>query len=831
MGRLQEPSSSFFQGKPIAFHSGAAGFLLIAAVIVVTLLTLARFRLDAEMRAAVTTQSMAKSVNLTFEGLIDTIDIALRASADEITRQMAAGQADGPAITRYLEKRKEGLNHVSVLRGINERGEVVYGEGILSPLVNNMDRDYFIHLRDHPNAGLFIAKPIIGRIAKKWVWLFARRINRPGGAFGGVVYALVNIDELNNIIAPVTMPAGSSIALRDADLGLLVRHTFDGPNPFPIGDQQLSAPFLDSLKANPQEGTFVSDDTSIDKNSRIYSYQHNSKYGFLVSVGVSHKAVLADWRKEIWGATALVAIFILVTMAYLRLVYSARRRQEMDMAVLEANQAALRMAQQIAGLFEFTYNLQTDKWTSSSIPEIDSYNKSNDKLWLERIISECRAVIQAYNRAKYEQLLTLNHEYSIVYPGDNQKHWVQVKGNLELDAEGVPLILHGTIHDISERKQTEARLTREAVRYQFLLKTASDGIHVLDEEGNLIEASDSFWRMLAYAPEYPPSFHVTDWDAELSRENFKEKITSLIAEPLVFETKHRRADGSLFDVEINCHGVEFEGKKYLYASSRDITERKALESNLKRINAELEDFAYVASHDLRQPLRMVTSYLGLIEKRLAPEMTDEIKTFLAYAVGGAKRMDRLISDLLQYSRTGRICESAINPLGEVVADALLNLTEAIRDADAAISVADDLPTLVGDPMELARLFENLIGNAIKYRAPGRPVRIGVGWSRRGKDYLLWVKDNGTGIAETDYDRAFMIFQRMVPKDSCEGTGMGLAICKKIVEHHGGRIWIESVVGEGSSFFMIFPNASVTSSTNESDNGQNMATYVRSSSEV
>jgi len=218
----------------------------------------------------------------------------------------------------------------------------------------------------------------------------------------------------------------------------------------------------------------------------------------------------------------------------------------------------------------------------------------------------------------------------------------------------------------------------------------------------------------------------------------------------------------------------------------------------------LEQFAYVASHDLRQPLRMVSSYLNLIEKRIGPQLSDDIKQYLGFAVGGAKQMDRLILDLLEYSRTGRTKSMVAVPLAEAVSRARLNLTVAIREIDADLVVADTLPTVTGDATELARLFQNLIGNAVKYRAPERRPRVEVDCRRQGREWVLSVKDNGIGMAPENHDRAFGIFQRLVAPTDYEGTGIGLAVCKKIVEHHGGRIWIESALDQGCTFFVALP---------------------------
>lgn len=251
-----------------------------------------------------------------------------------------------------------------------------------------------------------------------------------------------------------------------------------------------------------------------------------------------------------------------------------------------------------------------------------------------------------------------------------------------------------------------------------------------------------------------------------------------------------------------------------WAFGLDLTERREAEKalaekaqQLEAVNAELEQFAYVASHDLRQPLRTVSSYLGLIEKSLQPEsLTDDIKSFLGFAVNGAKRMDDLILGLLEYSRTGKTSELVAAPLSKVIHNAMVNLTVAIDENKAEIVVSDSLPTIKGDPTELTRLFQNLIGNAVKYHASGKHPKIGIDCRRQGGEWLISVRDNGIGIAPKDRDRAFAIFQRLVPQNEYEGTGIGLAVCKKIIDHHGGRIWVESEVDVGSTFFVALPTS-------------------------
>ncbi|TAN48995.1 MAG: hypothetical protein EPN26_12010 [Rhodospirillales bacterium] len=231
--------------------------------------------------------------------------------------------------------------------------------------------------------------------------------------------------------------------------------------------------------------------------------------------------------------------------------------------------------------------------------------------------------------------------------------------------------------------------------------------------------------------------------------------------------------------------------------------------DLERSNKELEQYAYVASHDLRQPLRMVSSYLTLIERKMGSDLTEEMKTFIGFAVDGAKKMDVLIHDLLEYSRIGKSgIELKTVDLTKVVEETLFSLQESIEAAKAEVRVADQLPAVVGNPVELGRLFQNLLGNAVKYKAPGRQPKIEIGGKEEGSGWIVWVRDNGIGIDPRHHERAFGIFQRLVSKEVYEGTGIGLAVCRKIVERHGGRIWVESA-GEdrGCCFFFTLQGES------------------------
>jgi len=231
---------------------------------------------------------------------------------------------------------------------------------------------------------------------------------------------------------------------------------------------------------------------------------------------------------------------------------------------------------------------------------------------------------------------------------------------------------------------------------------------------------------------------------------------------------------------------------------------KRMTIDLERSNTELQQFAYVASHDLTEPLRMVVSYLELLTDRAREKLGDEEKEFIGYAADGARRMQTLIHDLLAYARVDtRGRPLAPTDCERVLASVLSNLKVAIEETHTVIE-HDPLPVVQGDAVQLTQVFQNLIGNAIKFHGKDSP-RIQISAKRENEEcWLFQVKDNGIGIDPKNFPRIFVLFQRLHTRQEYPGTGMGLAICKKIIERHGGKIWVESKHGEGTTFFFTIP---------------------------
>jgi len=242
----------------------------------------------------------------------------------------------------------------------------------------------------------------------------------------------------------------------------------------------------------------------------------------------------------------------------------------------------------------------------------------------------------------------------------------------------------------------------------------------------------------------------------------------------------------------------------LKALNEDLEQRvveRTLE--LKRSNEDLEQFAYVASHDLQEPLRMINNYMQLLRQRHKDQLDPSALEFIGFALDGAKRMQQLIQDLLAYSRVGTHGKELVPTRCEdALGDALANLQIAIEESGAEVT-HDPLPMVMGDAVQLTQLFQNLIGNAVKFRGEAAP-KIHVGVLRKGAEWEVAVRDNGIGIAEQDFQRIFIVFQRLHSREKYAGTGIGLSVCKKIVERHGGHIWVESKLGKGTTFHFTIP---------------------------
>ena len=388
-------------------------------------------------------------------------------------------------------------------------------------------------------------------------------------------------------------------------------------------------------------------------------------------------------------------------------------------------------------------------------------------------------------------------------------------------AEGI--LVTAAIRDISVRKEAEEHLARMEGRYRGLLEAAPDAMVVVNQAGDIVLLNVQAEKQFGYHRD------------ELVGQRMKNIIPAGFAERLIadalrsaedalaqqigtgIELTARRKDGSEFPIEIMLSPLESAEGILVTAAIRDITMRKVAEAHLlykveelNRSNEELGQFAYIASHDLQEPLRMVASYTQLLARRYKGKLDSDADEFITFAVDGANRMQRLIQDLLAYSRVGTKGKELLQTSSEDALErSLLNLRAAIADSGALVT-HDPLPSVLADEMQLVQLFQNLVGNAIKYQRAGTP-KIHISASKNGgTKWTFSVRDNGLGIDPQYFERIFVMFQRLHKREEFAGTGIGLAICKKIVERHGGTISVESQPGQGSNFLFALDGSEMKS---------------------
>jgi PAS domain S-box-containing protein len=359
----------------------------------------------------------------------------------------------------------------------------------------------------------------------------------------------------------------------------------------------------------------------------------------------------------------------------------------------------------------------------------------------------------------------------------------------------------------------ELKLREGEERYRDLFENANDVIFSLDLSGSFRSVNKAAERVTGYSRGELLRLNIADLVAPAQRARVEELILEPTggAGPIPHELDIVTKSGGRVVLDVSTR-LEFQGglPASIQAIARDVTERKQAEKRLAeqaeelgRSNTELEHFAYVASHDLQEPLRVVSSYIGLLVRRYQGRLDADAEEFIGYALDGVKRMQQLITDLLAYSRVStQRRESGQVDCELVLAEALRNLAPRIEQNSATVT-HDPMPSVAGDAAQLLRLFQNLVGNAIKFRGAAPP-RVHVGATRDGEKWVFSVRDNGIGIHPQDVKRIFMIFERAHADKSYPGTGIGLAISKRIVERHRGRIWVDSQPGNGSTFWFTIP---------------------------
>jgi PAS domain S-box-containing protein len=392
--------------------------------------------------------------------------------------------------------------------------------------------------------------------------------------------------------------------------------------------------------------------------------------------------------------------------------------------------------------------------------------------------------------------------------------WVKETARAAKESEG-NIVIYTVCEDITERKEAEKALKESEIKFRKLFDQATDSLTLteLNDDCTIskyIDVNKVTTERLGYTKD--ELLNMRPLDIYLDHSSiFKNTSVMLEKGYSISENIQVTKDGRQIPVELNTTLFKLRGKNIVLSISRDISERKRREQHLKEVinelkrsNDELQSFAYITSHDLQEPLRTIASFAQLIKRRYQDRLDSDADEFIDFMVDGASRMKEMIQGLLDYSRVGTQghefkefqAKSALNY-------ALSNLGTAIAEVNAEIT-SDPLPVIFADKDQIIRVFQNLIGNALKFRKEGVQPKIHVSARKEDNEYIFSVSDNGIGLEVQYSDKIFEVFKRLHTIDEYQGAGIGLAIVKRIIDRHGGRIWVESELGKGSTFYFTLP---------------------------
>jgi PAS domain S-box-containing protein len=380
------------------------------------------------------------------------------------------------------------------------------------------------------------------------------------------------------------------------------------------------------------------------------------------------------------------------------------------------------------------------------------------------------------------------------------------------DTSGKLVAISTIARDVTEHRKAEEKIRLANIYNRSLIEASLDPLVTIGHDGKITDVNTSTELVTGYSRDELIGTDFTNYftEPEIAKKGYQEVFKEGFVSDYALEIRHR--NGSITSVLYNSSVYKDESGAVIgiFAAARDITERKKAEIILKLkleelalSNAELEQFAYVSSHDLQESLRMISSYLQLLQRRYEGNIDEKADKYIHFAVDGAFRMQNLINDLLEFSRvTTRAGETTPTDCELVLNQVLSNLDLYIKENRATVSYGH-LPEVMADNIQLAQVFQNLIINGIKFHSEEAP-QICIAAEKKAKEWVFSVQDNGIGIDPQYFERIFEVFKRLHNKEEYPGTGIGLAVCKKIIEKHSGRIWVESELGRGSTFYFTLP---------------------------
>lgn len=833
--------------------------LLASVLAVVAIIYLHQHALNRQMEA---TRSLAASVVQTIDGMMNNIDYALQISIDELEHQIKEGGPEKESINQFLIRQQQRFPHIDLLRATNAQGETIYGKDVdPNQRASLAEREYFKILRNNPSAGMVIAEPVIGKLSQKWIWLMAGRVNNPDQSFGGLAYASMFVDDLVKRFEQIPLQSGSAISLRDRNMRLVARSTFNGSETIPIGDSTLSDDFKSALSKSITHGSYVNGTTSTDGISRIYSYQRSAKYDFTILVGIPLAVATAEWQRQSFGVALLLALFLSGIYLYTRLLgrsweqsilretLATREEERTLLKTLLHNIPDLVWLKNPEGIF-IAANAQFEHLVGK--PETEIIGRSDYDL-----VDKAQAdLFRDNDRLALEAGSPVQNEEEVVFASDGRRALLRTTKTSVRAIDGRLIGILGIAHDISESRQQEEVLQqaleerrlaeaelqrmnqelekrvrtqtgylREANKKlldtQFAMDSVGIGITWADPKtGRFIYANRYHANYLGYSVEEFLHLRVSDIDIHYPPHTFA-NMSAKIREQghIQFETLQRTKDGRLRPVEMTVyyHDGDDEDSGRLIAFMSDITRRKEAE----RAQTEAREAAEVAnkakseflanmSHEIRTPLTAILglNYLLLNECK-QPDQTLKLEKIQT----SGKHLLSIINDILDLSKieAGKFelernnfhISQLLDHVGSIIRDTAIS-----KEIELTIDSGNVPDWLTGDVTRLRQALLNFAGNAVKFTDRGSVVMraLVVAQNNENVRVRIEVADTGIGLTAEQQAKLFQDFQQADNSTSRKfgGTGLGLALTKRLVELMGGTVGVESIEGEGSTFWLEVP---------------------------
>jgi PAS domain S-box-containing protein len=735
------------------------------------------------------------------EDLFHATDLGVYAIIDEIALERSRGPLENARLEEVIHREERRQSEVFAFRIFGPNGILKHGTSNAADVNGDVSRqDDFVYMRDHQDCDFRISEPQIGPVTGQWIIVSARRLSNVDGSFDGQAVGIIRGDVFEGMFSRVKLGPSALVALVHDNGTIAARYpaAHDVVGTRKVNDEV--AGFLLSKQDTKYDENYVS---PVDGRKRVAFLRRVSGAPYTVVVAISEDSYLYRWRQQRNYMFLFASLASAMAIAAMAILHRGIRAQHATTSRLVESEAKLR------GLFEMSPLgiIRIDR--AGRYVEVNKAFCDIVKRTESELLGTSYLAVTADPPKLEEDERWATIDEKGCY-GPILKNYVRPDGTIvAASTRGMAVFdRHGNegiwsiIEDVTERLEQERQLEMRRVLVDYV----EDCVYIVDPAQNhrFILANEATCRHFGKTEK--ELLDATIYDVVLDIEGSVERYRELVRakKKSSFEMVSKTPRG-LVTVAVSANFLSIDGREMVGGYFRDITSQAAVEKamreraeQLTRSNADLEQFAYAASHDLQAPLRNILSFARTLEGNKA-EIGEQAARIVGHLVAEARHMSQLILDLLEYSSVAN-SKNPPSPVesADAVALALKQIGE--RVADAEVEVADGLPLVMAEMPHLVRLFQNLVGNALKFRHPDRPPRIAVSAEMVSPSrWRFAVADNGIGIGKEHHEDIFQMFKRLPPYDSV-GTGVGLAMARRIVVRFGGKIWVESEPGAGATFF-------------------------------